>query len=233
MSYTVMPSVLSLTNTILREIGEPAVGTMNPGTLNTNIVLEAINDCVADIYNRGRFEFQKVDYTFALVAGQNEYQLPSDFKTMELPLRVAGSQSSKFVERTAEEFWNESYGAPNITSSTGSPSIYYIGASKIHLWPTPDAGFVASAPNLTFTYYKNIPARLEASDGSSSPDLPLEFYDAVKKYGKSRLKEYLQFDDAMLNYQQYEQALQIQQNRARQGLKSAQMRQQYGPSRLR
>ena len=233
MSYTVMPSVLTMTNTILKELGIPAVSSLNPGNTNSNIVLDALNDCCSDIYNRGRFEFMKTDYTFALVTGQDEYNLPANFGRMDLPIRAAGSSISTMLERTAEEFWNEGYGSPAINTTPGSPIVYYVGAGKIHFWPAPDASYIASAPNLTFTHYKNIPARLDVTDGTSSLDLPMEFYDAVKKYGKARLKEYLQYDDYSFNYQQYEQALLIQLNRFRQGLKRPQMREQYGPSMVR
>lgn len=228
-----MPSCLTLVNAILKEIGAPGATSLYPGNKNSDIVLEALNDVTADIYNRGRFEFQKTDYTFALVAGQNEYALPADFIRMQLPLRVTGSTMATMIERTAEEYWSESYGSPSIVATSGSPRIFYVGAGKIHFWPAPDAGYIANAPNLTYTYFKNVPARMSNTDGASSIDLPIEFYDAVKKYGKARIKEYLGFDDFTFNYQQYEQALQVQQNRARQGLKSAQFRPKYLPMSIR
>ena len=228
-----MPSVLTLTNNILKELGIPAVASLSAGTNESTIVLDALNDFAADVYNRGRFEFQKVDYTFALVASQNEYNLPANFGRMELPLRVSTASSSTFVERTMEEFWAEQYGSPLVTTTTGSPTVSYVAADKIHLWPTPDANYVAAAPNLTFTYYKDVPARLEVADSSSSLDLPLEFYDAAKKYGKARLKEYLEYDDSAMNYQQAERALQVQLGRMRQGLRPPQMRTMYGPHSVR
>lgn len=233
MSYTVMPSVLTMTNTVLRECGHPPVSSLSPGTKVSAVVLDALNDAAADVYNRGRFEFMKTDYTFALVAGQDEYNLPSNFGQMELPLRVATATSTNFKERTAEEFWAEVYGAPSVTASSGSPLIYYVGAGKIHLWPAPSAEYIANAPNLTFTHYKDVPARLDITDGSSSLDLPLSFYDAVKKYAKARLKEYLEDGDSVTNMREYEQALQIQLNRCREGLKAPQMRTYYGPTRIR
>lgn len=233
MSYTVMPSVLTMTNTVLRECGQPSVASLSPGTKISTVVLDALNDAAADIYNRGRFEFMKTDYTFALTADEDEYTLPANFGRLELPLRVSTATSTTFVERTAEEFWAEVYGSPDVLTTSGSPRIYYIGAGKIHLWPAPSSTYVTSAPNLTYTYYLDVPARLDITDGSSSLDLPLSFYDAVKKYAKARLKEYLEDGDSVANLQEYERALQIQLNRSREGLKAPQMRTYYGPTRLR
>lgn len=233
MSFSVMPSVLSLTNSVLKECGIPAVSSLNPGNDRSSIVLEALNDGCADVYSRGNWEFEKVDGTFALVAGQDEYALPSDFERLQLPPRVTGATSAYMVERTAEEFWNESYGAPDVVASTGSPQVFYIGAGKIHFWPAPDTAYITNAPNLTFTYFKNPPARLEVADEASSLDLPLAFYDAMKKFAKARLKQYLGSDDGRDDTMGYEQALQVQRNRSRQGAKAPQCRPLYGPTQLR
>ena len=227
MAISVLPSCKDMVNNVLRELAIPEVSSLSPGTIESRIVLEGINDAVADIWNRGRWEFQRYTYTLPLVAGQDEYALPAEFGRIMLPFRLPGSMSSfQIQEMTPEEYYVNGL-STDVTANQGQPQVFYVEHMKIKFWPTPNQAFIDQTPNLQFGYFKKAPPRRGITDDNNSWDLPLDFYDALMRFGKARIKEYLQYDDTAMNYAQYEQALQIQENKYRQGRKPPMMRPLY------
>lgn len=224
MAISVLPSCLTMVNNVMRELGIPAVSSLSPGTNESRIVLEGINDAVADIWNRNRWDFQRYTYSLPLVSGQDEYAVPADFGRVSLPFRLPGSRSAfEIQEMTPEEFYSSGYGV-DITTPQGQPQVFFVQHQTMKFWPTPNDNFVDQVPIIQFGYFKKSPPRREITDSSNSWDLPLDFYDALMRFGKARLKEYLQYDDAVMNYQQYEQALAIQEAKWRQARKVPTMR---------
>jgi hypothetical protein len=227
MAISVLPSCLTMVNNVLREIAIPEVSSLDPGTIESRIVLEGINDAVADIWNRGRWEFQRYTYALNLVAGQDEYAVPSDFGRISLPFRLPGSRSSfEIQETTPEEFYTMGLNS-DFTSSQGQPRLFYVEHLTIKFWPVPNQEFIDQVPQIQFGYFKKSPARRGITDDNNSWDLPLDFYDALMRFGKGRIKEYLQYDDAQMNYNQYEQALAVQEAKYRQGRVTPTMRPRY------
>lgn len=219
-----LPSCLTMVQRVQEESGDIPVTTLNPGTRRSKIALEGLNDACSDIWQRERWPWQRYDYNLALVAGQNEYTLPATFGRLAEPPRQP-SNSLYMIEMTPEE-WSTWMSAPNSTTS-GSPNKFKIENTKIVFATNPSSDYVTSNPVLLITYFKKIPARRTVADGASSWDCPDDFYDAMIRYGKSKLKQFLEFPDYQSDMQAYEQALRIQQNRVRQGRAPATVRPMY------
>ena len=70
-----LPTCLVLVNRVLLECGVGTVTTMNPGTRESNVTLEALNDASNDIRLREKWPFRRALYTFLPVAGLPVYPL--------------------------------------------------------------------------------------------------------------------------------------------------------------
>lgn len=228
---TVLPSCLTLVNRVLLECGIPTVASLNPGTRQSNVALEALNDGTNEITLRERWPWRRVTTTIPLIAGTNAYPLPDDFKTLAEAARFGGTNIPfiSLQELTPENWVYYGQGASLNSSITGTPTQFTIKDNSIYFYPTPSAGFIAIYPTITFAYFKGVHNRRTVTDDANSWDLPADMYDCLVKYGKARLKEYLEYPDAQLNQQQYEMALRMQMAIARQGRKPAQMRPMNAP----
>lgn len=227
----VLPTCLVLVNRVLLECGIPTVASLTPGTRESNVVLEALNDGTNEITLRERWPWRRATYTISLIGGQSAYPLPDDYKTLAEPLRfgAANTNYSNIEEVTPEQWAYLGDGSSFNAANTGSPTQFTIKEGSIYLAPTPSTGFVTTYPTITFAYFKGVHNRRTTADSANSWDLPAEMYDCLVKFGKARLKEYLEYPDAQLNMQQYEKALAMQMAIVRQGRNPPVMRQMYSP----
>ena len=78
------PNLLSLASRVRREVTKESLTSLVDDPVN-NVIVDSINDAIADIYNRERWWWQKTAGTITPVAGTAAYSLPSDFYRMEAP----------------------------------------------------------------------------------------------------------------------------------------------------
>lgn len=199
MGYLASRSVLTLVNRVMRETGLPEVASIT--SKQALVALEALNDGFADIWQRQRWTFQRYTANLALVASQQEYTLPADFDRMASEFRAG---YNNLTEYTPEEWWASNYGD---MTDEGQPLVYTVEGLTVKFYPVPNSTFIASIPTLKYQYFKAMPLRRTASDASSSWDLPLDFEDAHVKYGKAKLKQFLEYPDWSVDMQGYEQSL--------------------------
>lgn len=207
MGYLASRSVLDILNRVMRETGLPEVSAIT--SKQAKIALESLNDAFADIWQRHRWTFQRYTAALAMVDSQQDYSLPADFDRMASNFRV---RSLPLEELSPEQWWAAGYGG---ITSYGQPYVYTVDSLTARFYPIPDAGFVANSPTISFQYFKAMPSRRVAADINSSWDLPLDFEDAQVRFGKSRLKQFLEYPDYRDDMQSYEQALRVLFNKYR------------------
>lgn len=215
MSYA-LPSMKDLANRVLRESGRPVkstfVATTDPQAI---IAYDGVLDAYADIWFRNRWEWQRYETSIAMVSGTDEYPLPPSFQRMATrpwmgPLKTAGQLN----ELTPEMFY--ALIAPMDPTQRGDPQNYTIDHTTLKLWPIPSDSTIASHPILTFQYWLELPARKTlAQEAQPLNYMPSTFEEVLVAYGKSKLKQYLEFPDWENDRKDYERKLlqQIQRNR--------------------
>lgn len=199
MGYRPSRDVMTTVNRVFRESGLPEVAHLMGK--QAQIVLEALNDGCADIWQRHRWPFQRYTASLVMVANQQEYTLPADFDRIASPFRIG---YLTLEEKTPEEWWNGQFG--DITS-VGQPYLYTVESLTAKFFPTPNDSFVDAYPTLRFQYFKTIPTRRTTADATSSWDLPLDFENALVCFGKASLKRFLEYPDWERDQQAYEMAL--------------------------
>lgn len=196
-------SCLVLVNRVMRETGLPDVTTFTD--TNSIIALEALNDCVADIWQRQRWTFQRYTSTIQLVDSQQDYTLPEGFDRMASPFRTSGTLGlSNLQELTPEVWWELGLGD---STNIGQPLYYTIDVGVARFSPIPNSDFVAICPSFQYQYFKGVQTRRTTSDTASSWDLPLDFEDAMVNFGKARLKKFLEYPDWGQDMESYERNL--------------------------
>lgn len=219
---SVLPSCLTMVNRVLEECGDLEVSSLNPGTRNSKIALEALNDAQAAIWDANRWFWQRVVYNLALVAGQSDYALPARFERLAEPLNLGATGGFQTIREYTPEEWSQlNLGVP---ATTGTPRAFKIQNTTLTMTPAPSTDFVADYPTISFTYFQEQPSRRGITDDANSWDVPGNFYDVMIYFGKSRLKQYLQFPDWQADMQAYEMGLRVNLNKARQGRPPARVR---------
>ena len=205
MGYAASPSVLETVNRVLEECGVAPVTVLT--SRPAQIALQGLNDGCNDIWSRQRWTFARGLSVVSLVASQKDYALPARFDRMASNFRTnLATGYTDLIELSPEEWWQNHMGT---SSSDGTPRAYTIKQLTVMFYPTPSAEFIAQCPTLEFEYFQSTPPRMASTNGSSAWDVPLDFYDAMVKYGKSKLKQYLEYPDGPMNMQEYEMSLQI------------------------
>ena len=213
-----------LANRVLRESGRPVkstfVATTDPQAI---IAYDGILDGYADLWFRNRWEWQRYETSIAMVAGTDEYPLPTNFQRMATrpwlgPLKTSGQLN----ELTPEVFY--AMIAPMDPTLRGDPANYTIDHTTMKLWPVPSTSSVTDHPVLTFQYWLELPARKTLAQESQPLNyMPSTFEEVLVSYGKSKLKQYLEFPDWESDRKDYERKLLIQIQRNRQVRTSPQM----------
>lgn len=227
-TYPGMPKLLDVANRVLRECGAYTVNSLNPGNIQSQVVLDALGDGLWQIYNRKRWQWTNTTISISLVANQADYPLPADFDRVSVLPTYNGLTLREFTQ----DEWNTAIlpVSSQGQSDAGSPSCFKVSPAVLTLWPTPTSAAIAVVPSLQFSYYKTPGLRFDNTDDAIPPNLPVEFLDCLVTFGKWRLKTFLEYPDAMTEAQRFEQLLQVQMNRDDRGRKPNQMRSLYGPS---
>lgn len=217
-----LPSCLTMVNRVLEECGDLTVSSMNPGTRNSKIALEGLNDAQTEIWERQRWPWQRQTYNLSLVAGQSAYAMPDRFDRLAEPLNLGAVGSFQNLKEFTDEEWNQlNMGVP---ATSGTPRGFKISNVTMTITPAPSTEFVALYPQLIFTYFQEIPDRRGITDDNNSFDAPGHFYDAMIAFGKSRLKQYLQFPDWQMDMQDFEKGMKVHLNKVREGRAPARVR---------
>lgn len=216
MSYP-LPSMKDLANRVLRECGRPVkstfVATTDPQAI---MAYDGVQDAYADLWFRNRWEWQRYEASIALVAGSDEYPLPSNFQRMAVapwfgPLKTPG----QLQEMTPEVFYKMI--APMDPTLQGSPQFYTIDHTTMKVWPAPSTTSILSQPIITFQYWLELPARKTlAQEAQPLNYMPSTFEEILIAYAKSKLKQYLEFPDWEADRKDYERKLLIMIQRNRQ-----------------
>jgi hypothetical protein len=187
-------------------VTKEALATLNDDPIN-NIIVDALNDAVSDIYYRNRWNWAKGSFNVQWNSTTNEYALPGNFMRMAYEPAI---NSVQLKEVSSEEWWRNIY-TPSWNSSAnmqGQPAIYMTEMTTLRVWPKPSDSFVAQFPSTPIIYYKKAPIRLTlASDSAKSPEVPAEFTEILCCYGMGKLKEFLQYSDFSVDLDRYEKLL--------------------------
>jgi len=228
-----LPTTLQVVNRVLLECGVEQVSSLSPGNDRSNLVLEALNDGMYDIYAKAIWPWTRQRYSVPYVAGQYEYPVPSDFRAMCLaPYNWSVSTpagASQMKEFSPEEFF-ESFPPQNMASGTGAPWAYTIDAYYIRFYPAPDSNSITTYPQAVFTYFKWPQRRQTTADDNSTFDVPIQMIPALVRFGKAQLKKYLEYPDWSMDMQEYDVQVSQQLASNKQTRQPYAMRQLYGPS---
>lgn len=132
-----------------------------------------------DFVLRELWPFREVTGTLNTVAGTQEYDLSSNFSTMDeqniISVALQGTVSGKLV------YWPYNQlraNQPDLDlEGAGVPTRYYLKAGQIGFWPVP-----ADAYTVAIDYYK-VPTEL--SSDSDTPDVPISYREALVQYALS------------------------------------------------
>lgn len=227
-TYPAFPKLLDVVNRVLRETGAYTINSLNPGNVQSTVVLDAINDGIWQIYNRERWAWAIESISIPLVNNLADYPLPGNFDRMAMAPIYNGLE---LREWTLDE-WNDQV-QPYVSfqqAQAGSPAFFKISPAVLTVYPAPVTATIAVAPNITFSYYRNPGTRFDNTNDAVAPNLPVEFVDCLVTFGKWRFKMFLEYPDAQAEAQRFEQLLATQMNRNRRGRKPNQMRQVFNPA---
>ena len=203
----VTPTLTQLVSDIRRSVTKEAIVTLASDPVN-DIIVKAINDAVADIYYRNRWNWARAQGNIILVSGQSQYPLPADFRCMAMEPVVNYVQ---IQEVPPEEWWRNTY-TPSWNSNSalgGQPSKYMVDMALLQFWPMPSDSFIAANPSIPIIYYRLPPARLTiAADAANSPNVPPQFIELLECFGIGKLKVFLQYDDFAVDLKRYDDLLQ-------------------------
>lgn len=154
---------------------------LNRADLNAEIDL-AINRAI-EYYEKERFYFHEAIDTFVTIANQESYgtadTLPADIKEIdEVIITLAGTNKPPLNERTYN-FIKEL----NVGASTGTPEDYAWYASKIWLYPIPNAVWT-----ITLSYKKSYAALTLDADTN---DWTTKAEDLIENHAMWQLQEQL------------------------------------------
>lgn len=133
-----------------------------------------------------------------LVANQNLYGLPEDFRKM---IRVEIAPESEGTRFKAHRIDSNAFGDPGTVVPTNSP-VYSIRGKNIDLKPTPSANVTRG---LWMWYVENV---ADLADDTDEPNIPLEFGDLPIEYAaaKAKARQGL-FDEASFLMAEFERGL--------------------------
>lgn len=202
----VTPTLLQLVSRCRREVTKESLTTLNDDAIN-NVLVDAINDGVTDIFFRGRWNWRRQTFNIPWVAAETEYAIPADFGQMATEIVINNIP----MKEVSPEEWARNVYAPSWNSNAdiaGQPSIYMVDRQLLKVWPAPSDSFVALTP-VTPAYYYRTPGNLLtlADDADNSPDIPANFTEALVRFAVGRLKVFLQYDDAKIDMDRYEQII--------------------------
>ena len=222
-----VPVALDMVNRVQRECGVETITSLASGNDRSEVVREALNDSIIDLYNRARWEWLMQVYNLPLVAGQDSYQLPQNFMRLASPVRITNTPMKEY---TALDW---PYYIPTVDpGGQGGPHSYMIQGQVLWVFPPPDATTVYYNPVFVMGYYKHPGVRIPASAAGDTMtwDVPPEFVEPLIVFGKWKLKLFMEYPDAQAEQGRYEQLIQQNLNRRKSALQNPQMHQRFDPT---
>lgn len=222
-----VPVALDMVNRVQRECGVEQITSFASGNDRSEVVREALNDSIIDIYNRARWEWLLQVYSIPLVASQDQYQLPQNFDRLAMPCRLTNTPMKEY---TALDW---PYYIPTVdTGGEGAPHSYMVHNQILSVFPPPDSGTVTTNPQFLLAYYKHPGTRIPASAAGDAMtwDIPNEFVEPMIVFGKWKLKLFLEYPDSQAEFARYEQMIQQNLNKRRSALQNPQMHQRFDPT---
>lgn len=223
------PTALDVVNRVQRECGVEQIVSMASSNDRSEVVREAINDAVIDIYNRARWEWLVNVYHIRLISGQDSYQLPQNFDRLARPVQVSNTPMKEY---TALDW---PYYIPTIDpGGQGQPHSYMIQNQILSVFPAPNQEAIDQHAFLVFAYYKHPGVRMPATSAADKQtwDVPPQFIEPLVSFGKWKLKTYLEYPDAQAEVMRYEQLIQQNLNKRRSALQNPQMHQRFDPTKM-
>lgn len=226
---------LSLVQRAVMSLGETPPSTLVNPSQTTQVAMGAVNDAVADIYCRARWDWRLKQFFLTLTAGQASYDLPADFgelHTMFMPLRNAAehltyipyqdlmAQYPDFLLRLESPTeWSNDSGlslsmvAPLLAygiEAESTPRHFTVFGPGLVVWPPPNAAFAGTGQQLLFTYYCLAP---ELTVDGSLLQIPANLWPAVTMMSQALLKQYREFPDAVADERRAERMINTQMDR--------------------
>ena len=133
---TVSENYLGLVNNILRECGERTVDDLSSPNPITQLAMDFLNYTVEDIYSYSRWYFREATVTWAPVAEQATYDLPSNFDLVASHPRTKAGRLNYITPSALDETYPD-------RSTSGTPTMYTIWGEDIELYPTPSSDFIS------------------------------------------------------------------------------------------
>lgn len=168
------------TNSTLSEIRTNVLSLLGKSDATTsNRVTNWINLGQSDFILRELWPFRETTGTLATVAGTQEYDLSTNFSTLDeqniLAVSIQGSNSRKLIYWPYNQL-REDY--PDFDEEAqGVPERYYIKSGQIGFWPAPNDAYTVA-----IDYYK-IPTEL--SSDSDQTIIPVNYREALMHYALS------------------------------------------------
>lgn len=228
-SAVVFPTALEMVNRVQRECGVETITSLANANTRSEVVREALNDAVVDIYNRARWEWLLSTYYVTLVAGKDQYQMPQNFDRLAMPARVTNTPMKEY---TALDW---PYYIPTMDpGGQGGPHSYMVHNDILHVFPAPSAESIAQYPQIALAYYKSSGPRVPASAAGDKTtwDVPMAFIEPIIAFGKWKLKLHLEYPDSQAEMMRYEQMIQQNLNKRRSSLQNPQMHQRFDPTKM-
>jgi len=198
------PTLLALVSRCRREVTKESLTTLNDDPIN-NVLVDAINDAVSDVYFKSRWNWRKQSWNILWTSAQTDYPLPADFDQLATEIVV---NNVALKEISPEEWWRNTY-APSWNSffnDTATTEIYTVDRALLKVWPLPSDDFVTQTPISVAYYYRQPSSMLVlANDASNSPDVPADFTEALVRFAVARLKVFLQWTDFAIDQKRYEE----------------------------
>jgi hypothetical protein len=143
----------------------------------------ALNMLVKHLTNKGMNLWRREEITITPVASQQAYTIvPGGTIDQNRPVKIYSVDrynTSSGISIGLIALSQSDFNSVNTGNVTSTPSQYWFEplrtSSKIHLYPIPDASFVAAE---TIKVYYQAPL-MEFALSTSNPDVPLEFYDLL------------------------------------------------------
>jgi hypothetical protein len=158
---------------------------------------EAVNNAVDSLINIRNWSFQMATSGFTLVADDNTYPVPTDFREQRNVslMNTAGEVGLRVGYEEPKIFDTKYNRGSNSTVEAGHPSHYTITdpypSGVIRFDRTPDAGVVADYPTAEIMYYARVG---EMSADSDVLSLPPEVESMVSWYAKSYVAAIFAYD---------------------------------------
>ena len=132
----VSENYLGLVNNVLSECGEREVDDLSSPSVLTKLTMKFLNFTVEDIYNESRWYFREATVTWAPVAEQATYNLPTTFDLVASPPRYKGGQLTYITPEKLDQNFPD-------RSTSGTPQYWTIWGEDLELYPTPSSDFIS------------------------------------------------------------------------------------------